>query len=264
MYKLLALDIDDTLLNREGKLSKRNKEAIEKAVEAGAVVTIATGRAYDSAVPICKMIGLATMPVITFGGACIIEYPTGKMLHYNYLSPEMVKEGIEFAKQQGVYVQVYDGSDFLYEQECEESIFYSTRLNRTGKVVDFSTQEFNRSSKCLLCVTEDKIDALEKKAKAHFGTRAYITKSHKRLLEIYNPEVNKGAALAIMANIFDIKQYQIIAMGDTGIDVPMIEYAGLGVAVENAMQECKDVADLITVDANDDAVAEIIQTYILS
>lgn len=263
MYTLLALDIDDTLLNDQRELSPQNKAAIAKAVEAGVTVTIATGRAYCSARAICEKIDLPAIPVITFGGAQIVEYPTDERIYLDALEPETVKEVLAYCKERGVYGQAYCYDDFYFEQKCEESEYYTNRLGYRGTECAMSEMLFDRSAKCLAILEPDQVSAFLAEAKAHFDGRLCVVQSHSRFVEFYKADVNKGTALKWLGERLGIAREEMIAMGDSGIDIPMIEYAGLGIAVGNATQETKDAANLITIPANDSAVAAIIEKYIL-
>lgn len=263
MYKLVALDIDDTLLNDRRELSLENKRAIEKAVKAGVTVTISTGRAYCSARRICDMIHLPKIPVITFGGAQIVEYPTDERLYLEALAPDMVQEIVTYCRERDVYVQAYRYDDYYFEKTCEESNYYANRLGYAGHECDVRQMVFDQSAKCLAILRPDQIQAFMAEAQTYFGNRLCIVQSHSRFAEFYKAGVNKGSALKWLGEHLGIAREEMIAMGDSGIDISMIEYAGLGVAVENATQETKAVADQVTVSANESAVAKIISRYVL-
>lgn len=263
MYRLLGLDLDDTLVNGQREISQRNKDAIQAAIDKGVIVTFLTGRAYGITRKVCEEMKLGNMPVVCFGGAKIIRYPDDTVLHQELLTPDMAREVLAFAEREGVYAQVYDGDIFCYNVNGEEAQFYATRMGYSGRLIDFTTAPLDNTAKVLLTVQPDQMSALFEKAKRELGHKYQITPSTNRFLEFYMPGTDKGAGLAWLGQHFGIPREEMIAMGDTGIDAPMLRYAGLGVAVSNAMKEAKEAADLITVSADEDAVAKIIEEYIL-
>lgn len=263
MIRLLALDLDDTLVNSQRIISQANKDAVQAARKKGVIVTFATGRAYSGTRPVCEELGLDEIPVITFGGAKIVNYPDDKILHQELLTPDMVQEVLAFAEKNDVYAQVYDSDVFCYNKETEESQYYGQRLAVPGKQIDFKSAALDNSAKVLLIVQPDKLQDLYAKAVAALGERFHVVSSSSRFVEFYPLGIDKGSALAWLGQYFDVAPEEMLAMGDTGIDAAMLHYAGLGVAVANATAEAKAAADLLTVSADEDAVARIIEEYIL-
>ncbi len=263
MIRLLALDIDDTLLDSRGRLPAENKAAIARAADAGVTVTISTGRAYAGAKAICEAIGLPEIPVITFGGAQIADYPSGKTLFMDLLPAETVREVCAFAWERGEYVQIYDGDDYLFHKDGEEARYYAGRLGYPGIQVDLLAGDFHNSPKVLTILSEETIADFYRAAREHFGDRLRIFQSGPRFIEFCNPGIDKGSALAQLGRMLGIAREEMLAIGDNGIDVPMLRYAGLGIAVANATEECKEAADLITLSCDDNAVAHVIDTIIL-
>lgn len=264
MYKLLALDIDDTLLNSQGRLSQANKIAIGKAAAAGVTVTIATGRSYIGARRICEEIGLQEIPVITFGGAQINDYPSDRLIMRDVMERALLLETLDFAKEEGRYIQFYDGDLFLYERECEESAFYAKRLGYPGRVANLREDDFPNSAKALMIVKEDEVESIARRARERFGDRLQVLRSYSTFIEFYMPKTSKGNALRWLGDHLGISMEETIAVGDTGIDVPMLETAGLGIAVANAFDDAKAAADLVyPATADEDAVSRIIDEYFL-
>lgn len=263
MIRLLALDLDDTLVNSQRMISQTNKEAVQEARKKGVIVTFATGRAYQVTRPVCEELALDEIPVVTFGGAKIVQYPQDKILHQELLTPAMVREVLDFARKNGVYAQVYDGDLFCYNEETEEARYYTQRLGYPGKRIDLSAAPLDNSAKVLLVTQPEELPELYARAVKEMGERFHVVPSTSRFLEFYRPGTDKGSALAWLGEYFGVAPGEMLAMGDTGIDAPMLRYAGLGVAVANATEEAKAAADLITVSADDDAVACVIEEYVL-
>ena len=265
LYCLLAVDIDGTLLDSQGRLSPQNKAAVAKALSAGAMVVPATGRAYRAMEWVCKELKLGTTPVIVSGGAKVVEYPSGNIVYEKLMRPEDVRDILDFTFEQQVYAQVYDRQDvFLYQEEREEADFYATRLRYQGRKADLKHGVFCETPKVLLTVAEDKVQDTYRVARTHFGERFRIVQSGPRFLEFFPPDVDKGQALAWLGASVGRPADSMIAMGDTGIDIAMIKYAGLGIAVANATPETKAAADIVTVSCDENAVAQVIDEYMIT
>lgn len=263
MYKLIALDIDDTLLSVNMKLSEENRRAIEQARDMGVFVTLVTGRVYDSMTPICEAIGLKDMPVITMGGAQIQYYPSGEIIYEKTMNESLVDHCIEFAKDNKVHIQCYQDGTFYYQQENVNSRFYENRLNFKGVERDLSSIRFNNTNKCVIIAEPFVIEKLIPLARQEFGDKAQILRSYSRIMEIYPPDVNKGKALAWLAEGLGVRQEEVLAMGDSSLDIPMIQYASMGVAVSNAEQELINVANYVAPHADSSSVAHVIKKYVL-
>lgn len=203
------------------------------------------------------------MPIITFGGAEISMFPSGKILHEETVSVAEKNDCLAFAREHHAYIQCYDGNDLLYEKACEESRFYEKRLKMQGKEVDLYSYEFSHLRKCLISDSPEKIAQLLPLAKDLFAGRLNVMRSYPKFLEFFKLGVDKASALKWLANHLGIKQSEIIAIGDSGVDLPMIQYAGLGVAVENAEPGIKAAANYIAPSANDNGVAHVINKFIL-
>lgn len=263
IYRLLALDIDDTLLRSDRTISQRNLEAIEAARAAGVTVTIATGRGYRGAREICDMCRVNDLPVITYGGAQVVLHPAGQTLFLDTMPEELVDECVAFARELGVHLQCYDEDNYYMEQENEHSDLYATRLGYKGIVRDLVKNPVKNCTKCLVVANADETPKVRDAFLSHFGSRANIKGSYMHFVELYKPGVDKSTALRWMAGEMDITSREIIAIGDNSIDEPMLKYAGLGVAVANATDGAKEAADYICPSNDDDGVAHVIDKFIL-
>ena len=222
MYRLLALDLDDTLVNSQRIISQKNKSAIQAAREKGTIITILTGRSYVNTRPVCEELELDSMPVVTFGGAKIVSYPDDQILYQELLTSDMVREVLHFAAQEKVYAQVYDGDVFCYNEETEESRYYAQRLGQQGRQVDFATTSFDNSPKVLVTVQPEALPALYEKAKVALGDKYQITPSSQRFLEFYHLGNDKGMGLAWLGKHYGIMREEMIAMGAMAVDAPML------------------------------------------
>ncbi|MBP2655258.1 MAG: yidA 2 [Firmicutes bacterium] len=261
--KMVALDLDDTLLNSTHAVSLRAHRAIQLAVEAGVMVTMATGRMYRSALPYALELGL-DVPLVTYNGALIKWSRSGETLLHRPIDVSLAEEILNLFRQQGWYIQSYI-NDVLYVAEKNHYADYYESM--TGIAAIPLGQEFytmgSQPSK-LLVVAEPRQLAMIRKAVADaFGKRVNLAVSGPMYLEIVNPMVSKGRALAFLAESRGIIREEVMAVGDSQNDLDMISYAGFGVAMGNAMPEVIAAADAVTAANDADGVAEAIEKYVL-
>ncbi len=260
-YQLLALDIDGTLLNSEGKITPAVREAIRKAVDKGCHVMLATGRFYKGMIKIQQELGL-TVPCMVYGGAQIVD--NGKRLYEVAIDPETTYEFMQWANEQNLYVQTYVGDNYFYEKHTPYSDLYAKGIGLEGEEMPGMTSRHDLSSPKILGIDEPaRIRELQDLGREKFKGRLQISISKPRYLEVTNPQVDKGKALEFLCEHYGLQPENCIAMGDGTIDAPMIEFAGLGVAMENADDQTKSFANLICPCNDEDGVAWVINTYIL-
>lgn len=261
--KLVAVDLDDTLLSSTRQISLRAGNAIRRAVQQGITVTIATGRMHCSALPYAIELDL-DVPIITYNGALIKCSRSGKTILHRPLDADTAAGVLELFRRRGWYIQSYV-DDVLYVKERDEKArYYEEIANVVAVPVGERLYSLEGAPTKLLAVAEpEEMREIVATVKAFFGDRIYVAASKPKYLEMTNPEVNKGRALAVLAQRLGISRSEIMAVGDSVNDLDMISYAGWGVAMGNARDEVKAVASAVT-SANDaDGVAEAIEKYVL-
>jgi hypothetical protein len=264
-YKLIAIDMDDTLLSDELVLPKEVKRVITKAINKGVRVTIATGRMYSSALPYIQQLEL-DIPIITYNGALIKEAISGEVLYHRPVLVDLAKRVSNLAMREGWHLNIYL-DDLLYvnklgdEAKIYEEISGIKPILINGEGEDLLTDSPTK----LLIVGEDleQTTRILTKMDKIFGDRLNITRSKDRFVEIMQKGVSKGIALNDLAADFGIKREEVMAIGDSLNDLEMIEYSGLGVAVANASKEVKELADHITRSNEEGGVAEAISKFVL-
>lgn len=264
-YKIIALDLDHTLLAEDRTISDRNKRAIERAVEKGATVVLATGRPYAGTKKFCEELEITKQPVITNGGAMVVESSTGETIFDQKIDSDLAREIIAFMHENNCYHQIYDASQkFLCESYTMYTELYANFTGMQWKVVgDFLKLENIQTPKALCVDMASRLIELRKLVQKHFGERVLCGISQPFFMEIYHPDAHKGAALKRLAESMGFGAEHVIAMGDSHIDQSMIEYAGLGVAMKNSTPEVLNVADLIAPSNDEDGVAWVIEKYML-
>lgn len=261
--KLVALDLDDTLLDKSLAVSPRTREAIAQAIMQGVTVTVATGRMYSSAVIYAKQLGL-DVPLITYNGGLIRRVQSGETLYHMPVDEQVARDVLALFHEKGWYIQSYV-DDILYVAEHNETSRYYERM--TGiKAVALGEEFYTMAgapTKMLALTGEAQLGEIEKQVRSAFGDRLYIARSKPTYLEMTHPQVNKGHALAFLAEKLGITREQVMAVGDSQNDLDMIEYAGWGVAMGNAAANVKAAAQAVTGHHDAEGVAEAIEQYVL-
>ncbi|NBD26215.1 Cof-type HAD-IIB family hydrolase [Paenibacillus glycinis] len=244
--KFVALDMDGTLLNDRQEVSKENAKWIRKATEAGIVVSFATGRGYQSALPYAEQLGLET-PMITVNGGEIWSRP--QVLHERTLmSVAMMKRLHELALRH---------EECWYWAYSTMGVYNKENWREIGG--DFESQHWLKFG----YFTEDApmLSAILAETSSWGGLE--ITNSSPTNLEMNPAGVTKAAAIREVCKLLGIDMSQVAAMGDSLNDIAMIREAGLGVAMGNAQDEVKAAADVVNVTNEEDAVARLLQDYVL-
>lgn len=266
-YKMLATDLDDSLLNDRYEISEADREAIIRAAGAGVKVVLATGRMFRSALPYALELGLDT-PLVTYQGA-FVKFPEGGKVLYNRPVPfETAIDLLEMVTAAGYHTNIYLDDNLLVEKITKESRVYQ-EISGIEPVVAGNLVRYLRGvrgdpTKILIVSTSENIDKLWAELGGYFGERLYITKSKPIFLECMHPQSNKGRALKAVADYYGIIPRDIIAVGDSYNDLEMIRFAGLGVAVANAGEEVKKSAGFVTLSNNDGGVARVIERFIFN
>ena len=264
MIKLIATDLDGTLLPTGTEISPENIEAAKKAAAAGVTVTIATGRMYRAALPVAKNLGV-DVPIITYNGA-LIRTVSGKTLFSSFLAPELIREVLDFVEEQGWYMQTYSKDCLYYPEHCRQSDRYEAAQMVKGEAVGWQgLKEHTEEVTKLLCVTDSSEETEQRIAalKERFGDRIAIVRSSAYYAEIVNRGVSKGEGLKKLAELLGVTIPETMALGDAENDLSILKEAGLSVAMGNAVPEVKAVCDVVTGSCEENGWAEAIYEYAL-
>jgi len=269
-YKMLVTDMDYTLLNKEKKVSDRNREALKKAIEKGVHMVVATGRIYTSARIYARLLGLDT-PIIASNGAIIKD--ASKTIFKDILSQDTVREMLRLCHKYGVYCHFFTENTIYSEKLINVSLRYTEWNKYMGeedqvkiRIVDDGEEiiEAAKSEVLKAVVFDDDDEKIQKLRDGIMETGIVsVSQSMKHNLEVMNKGVTKGNAVRILAQMYGINREEVIAIGDNENDISMIEYAGLGIAMGNAEECLKRAADHVTGDYQEDGVAEAIEKFIL-
>ncbi len=262
-YKLIAIDLDDSLLNTDLKISDRNKKALLKAAEKGIKVTIATGRMYKSALPYIRELNIS-VPVLAYQGAYIKEPDTGRTIVRKAVPREYVLHLIEDCRKDNLHLQIYTEDTYYFAQDNEYSRFYENQSGVKGvEVGDLIPVADCEPIKLLIIDKPEKISALYSRYSEAFSGKLQTVVSRPIYLEFTHIDATKGKALEQLSMMLGVDRDAVIAIGDSYNDISMIEYAGLGVAMGNSPEDVKMRADYVTATNIEDGVADVIEKFVL-
>lgn len=262
MYKLLALDLDDTLLSEDLTIPENTVEKINKLQQKGIGVTLATGRMFASARVYALQLEL-TMPLVTYNGAVVRAATVDKAFFSHLIQPEQIRLVVSCCKEHHWYMQLYNEDDRI----VVERITAETRLDPDLKyasaleVGDFLTADIKPSPKIMIVEKPENIGRVYDILRQRTGEAFYMTSSKPYLLEIMSQNVSKAKALSELSAKLGIDRSEVITVGDSSNDLEMVRWAGLGVAVGNASVTLKESADYVTLSSRSQAIDEIIDKY---
>lgn len=263
MYKLIAIDIDDTLITDEKQVTEGTKRALELAMAQGVHVTLATGRMYASARKIALQTGL-NVPLITYQGSLIKNVMDGHVLLERSVPRDAALKLLQFCKDNQIHLQLYVEDELYAAEENEKLIGYCQLNNIDYKIEsDFDKLLEKPSTKMLMIDEPARLDAIAPQLKELLGTDVHITKSKPHFLEVTHHEGTKGFALRYLADHFGCTMEETIGIGDSWNDHDLVESAGLGVAMGNAVDSLKTIADYITASNNEEGVRHVIEKFVL-
>lgn len=270
--KLIAFDLDGTLLNDDKEVSAINREAILRAHRQGVVVTIATGRVWRS-IPkeVSSVEGISY--AITSNGAHVSDFSTGEILYSNYLSPKAVDRMIELTVRDGLLIEVFCGGRAYVEEKLYGEIIRGERFPERSEYV-LNTRRPSDDIIGLLRENREEIENINVFFE-DMGEReryrsvlldipeATITNSMPNNYEVGGVTTSKGDGLRALAEMLGICRENIMCFGDAPNDIPMIDYAGMGVAMANSIGDTKEHADHVCGTNNDSGVGRTIEEYAL-
>jgi Cof subfamily protein (haloacid dehalogenase superfamily) len=266
-YKFIALDIDGTLANSEKKISDRNKATLAKAAAQGAHIALVSGRPTPGILPTAKAIDMDQIGgfILSFNGAKIINYTTGEVLYQNVLSAADVAAICAEAAALGVATITYS-DEALYSTSAQNQYVQKEAFINQMPVVevpDLAAATTFETPKCLLVDHPEKLVQVEKHMKEKFPNLS-IYRSEPYFLEIVPLGVDKAFSLGLLLEKYGCTAQNLMACGDGFNDLSMVRYAGMGVAMQNAQQVVKEVANYVSPYTNDeDAVALAIEKFVL-
>ncbi|HLI98072.1 MAG TPA: Cof-type HAD-IIB family hydrolase [Candidatus Baltobacteraceae bacterium] len=264
-YKLVAFDLDGTLLGEELLLRPRVLSAVQEMRERCIAGCVVTGRMYQAALPFVRQLQF-TAPVVCYQGAAVIDPQTDDVLQDVPLPNAQALEIEAYARGNGLHIQLYANDRYYCEQRNRYSDLYAKISGVEPVIVPSLAAQFeswDATKACIIAEPEVVAEQLPR-VRTLCGDRAYVTRSIPWFIEVMNVNVNKGKSLEIVARHLDVPMEQVLAVGDSWNDAPLLQAAGFGVAMGSAPPELRDIADAVVADVENDGVAEAIERYVLS
>ena len=241
-YEVLALDLDGTILDMQLRLDPRDVAAVQRALAAGWRVIACTGRPFPGALPWVRRLGL-TDPFVCYQGAQV-RAPDGETLLDRGIRREVAAEVIRFARERDLHVQAYRDDSLLVERDRPEAHAYAQHAEiEIHLVPDLIAAMAEVTPKLVIVAAADIMEGLLSETRERWRGRLFIATSLPTFLEFTDPSADKGTALEFLAQRLGFSAQRAVAVGDGRNDRPMLEWAGLKVAVEGAPKELQEVAD---------------------
>lgn len=273
--RLIAIDLDGTLLHSDRTLSEENRQAIRKAKAAGVQVVLCTGRPLRSMHYLLDEIGLRDEEdiAITYNGGLIQKTKNGEIIKQITFNRDQSIEVYELGQYLNMPVNFID-LDYVYEPPYPvgaESIYMATNKKVPKKealeFVEVAMDELPEPftiNKIVMSRPAEELDAIIPKIPASYHEKYNIYKSQDFILEVLPQNVDKGYSMRLLGNMLGLKKEQIMGIGDQENDLSLVENAGFGVAMGNAIDHVKEAADFITKTNDENGVAYAIQKFVLN
>lgn len=266
MYKLIAIDMDGTLLSKDRTISKANYDAIQNAKSKGVKVVLATGRPIKGILEYLKQLKLLSKDeyAVTYNGALVQNTDHSEIIAKKPLSMADNLYLYNLSKKLQVNIHSLTLDCCITPKKNKYSELEAELNSIPLKEVNFKALDYNTTIVKTMFIDDEKIlDRVIKNLPEEVYEKFTVVRSAPYFLEFLDKSSNKGVGVHLLAENLGIKREEVICIGDAGNDIHMVEYAGLGVAMENAFDELKNVADYITTSNEEDGVAHVINKFIL-
>lgn len=290
MYKLVAIDLDGTLLNSYGEVSNRNKKAIEEALKKDVEVVLTSGRPIMSVLNLANELGTNNY-IICGNGAITYDIKKQKIIYDRFLEKSKVLQIIKICEENSIYYNVYTKNNILTKNLSYNILFYNqenankpdekkTRITVMDNIYNYILEREEQDYlKITICDSSKVIfSSIIKKLRtikdvevldvAHMSRKMIKDGTDKVSLEYYyteitNTNVDKWNALSYLAKMLKIEESEIATIGDNVNDLNMVKNAGLGVIMQNSAPYIKEQADVVVTDNDNDGVAQALEEYII-
>ncbi len=267
MYKLLALDLDGTLTNSKKEITSHTIDTLLQAQEKGLRIILASGRPIEGILPLAEQLQLQKYNgyIMAFNGGLIIECATGRTIYKKTIPPSVYPYLYAKAKEYGFPLVSYLNGAIASEDIENEYVRYEAMLNRMPlkKLDNFLEEITFPEPKCLIVGNPERLAVLEKEMKTDLEGKLSVYRSESFFLELPPLGIDKAKCLEILLKEANCEREDLMACGDGFNDLSMIQYAGLGIAMENAQPAVKEVADYVTSSNEEDGVAAAVEKFYL-
>lgn len=265
-YRLLVLDLDGTLTNSKKEISPRNLRTLLRLQQSGIRIVLASGRPTYGITPLAEQLRMKEHNgyILSYNGGEIIDWNTGELLYKNLLPDEVLPILYQTATNNGQTILTYDNEFILTENPDDEYVQKEAFLNKMQICrIDKFLQETPRPlPKCLIVGEPEQLVKTETELRLRLQSQISVYRSEPYFLELVPLGIDKAHSLAVLLEKLGMTREEMVAMGDGYNDLSMIKYAGLGIAMGNAQELVKAVADYIAPSNDEDGVAIGIERYL--
>lgn len=264
LYKLIALDLDGTLIGKDGNISPQTKKNIEAVKQRGVKIILVSGREPYSVSLYAKELGLDDL-IIALNGAIVTNREVNKILFRIDIDAEITKDVIRKCREKNIFNILFIGNELFAERDDKHLELFTEYSHAPVKVVRKLSKFYNGQSvgKILSISDYDTLTSLKNNLKKLYVKKINLDFSKPFFLEIYSYKTSKGIMLKKVADYYGIDRKEIIVIGDGENDISMIKYAGMGVAMGNALECVKKNANFVTFSNSDDGVSYAIEKFLL-
>ena len=262
MIRMIATDLDGTLLSIESALPEENVRALQRAMEAGVQVVLCSGRMLEATLPIAQAIGV-NAPMVLFNGSMVYDCAAERTLHSRCIPRETALAVLRAIEARGAYVQAFPGRGYYFETATEHTQVYQNKISVVGSAVGKKLSDWLETDVYkLLCIgTPEETNRIARELGELFPEVSFV-KSSQTYLEIVARGVDKADGLRAVSAVTGIGPEEILAFGDEQNDLPMLAYAGTGYAMENAPEEVRRQARFIAPRNSECGLAKIVNLYL--
>ena len=266
MIRLIATDLDDTLLNEHSDLNPRVIDALHAAMDAGCGISLSSGRMLEAMVPLAERIGV-NAPMLLFNGALAYDLGRNETIFADRIPYATALGIVELAERLGFYIQAYPGKGYYCDEVYEKTRLYADSIRVEPIPVHRPVSEWMKAhpsdmQKLLVIDTPEGATRAQEALREAFPHGASFLKSKAHYVEIAPEGVDKGRALLRLAGCLGLEREEVMAFGDGQNDAPMIAAAGTGVCMANGCPDSRAAADFIAPSNIEDGVAQVIEDYL--
>jgi Cof subfamily protein (haloacid dehalogenase superfamily) len=262
--RLLAIDLDGTLVNHQLEMDPRDVAAVKAAAASGVAVVLATGRMFKSSLRYAEPLGL-TGPIINYQGAVVREIASGEVWYRCELTVPMQQRVLALAEPKDWHVNAYVDEVVYTARPRPEADLYARIAMVPYEVVGPLSNWVRQDATKMVLVDLDpgNVPARMAELRTWMGDVARVTRSLDWFVEVINPQVSKARALAMVAARLGIARTEVCAIGDNTNDEDMVAWAGFGVAMGNAPPALKQLAKYVTGTIEEAGVAQVIDRFVI-